>query len=47
MKSQGEFKLDKEILGQNVNLYYVFIVITVVTLCVDFSNRTVKNTTRY
>ncbi len=44
MKSQGEFKLDREILGQNVNLYYVFIAITVVTLCVDFSNRTVKNT---
>lgn len=44
MLSHGAFALDKEILGQNVNLYYLFIVITVIVLCSDFSNRTIKNT---
>lgn len=44
MLSHGAFPLDKEILGQNVNLYYLFIVITVIVLCSDFSNRTIKNT---
>ncbi len=44
MKSQGPFKLDKEVIGQNVNLYYIFIVIVVSVLCTDFSNKCIKNT---
>lgn len=44
MKSFGAFKLDKEMISQNMNLYYVFIVIAVLIICVDFSNKTVKNT---
>lgn len=44
MLSHGSFALDKEVLGQNINLYYIFIVITVIVLCTDFSNRTIKNT---
>lgn len=44
MKNQGSFPLDKEEIGQNVNLYYLFIVIVVMILCTDFSNKTVKNT---
>lgn len=44
MLSYGAFALDKEVIGQNINLYYIFIVITVIVLCSDFSNRTIKNT---
>ncbi len=44
MKSMGEFALDKESIGQNVNLYYVFIVIVVLVITTDFSNKTIKNT---
>ncbi len=44
MKKQGAFKLDKEVIGQNVNLYYMFIVIVVSVLCTDFSNKCIKNT---
>ena len=38
------YKLDKAIIGANVNLYYIFIVIIVIVLATDFSNSTVKNT---
>lgn len=44
MKNQGAFELDKEVIGQNVNLYYMFIVIVVSVLCTDFSNKCIKNT---
>lgn len=44
MKNQGEFELDKDILGQNANLYYIFIVIVVIVLTTDFSAKTIKNT---
>ena len=37
MKSFGTFPLDKDVIGQNVNLYYLFI-------CTDFSNKSIKNT---
>ncbi|HAB66076.1 MAG TPA: hypothetical protein DCE23_01785, partial [Firmicutes bacterium] len=44
MKENGSFALDKEVIGQNTNLYYVFIIIVVIVLTSDFSNKTVKNT---
>ncbi len=44
MKNHGAFELDKEVIGQNINLYYMFIVIVVLVLCTDFSNKCIKNT---
>lgn len=44
MKSSGEFELDKEVIGQNVNLYYMFIIIVVIVLTTDFSTKSIKNT---
>lgn len=44
MKNEGAFPLDKEELGTNINLYYLFIVIVVIILCTDFSNKSIKNT---
>ncbi|MDE5587063.1 MAG: hypothetical protein K2I72_01675 [Bacilli bacterium] len=44
MKSYGGYELDQAVLGTNVNLYYVFIVIVVIVLCTDFSNKSIKNT---
>ena len=44
MKSQGNYELDKAIIGQNSNLYYFFIAVVVVVLCADFSNKSIKNT---
>ena len=44
MKSDGAFALDKDIVGENINLYYIFIVITVIVLATDFSNKSIKNT---
>lgn len=44
MKKDGAFPLDLDIIGQNINLYYLFIVITVVTVTTDFSNKSIKNT---
>lgn len=44
MKNDGAFELDRDIVGTNVNLYYFFIVITVVVLATDFSNKSIKNT---
>lgn len=44
LKSVGTFALDKEVVGQNVNLYYAFIVVVVIVITVDFSNKSIKNT---
>lgn len=44
MKSGGAFELDKEIVGSNANLYYLFIILVVIILCTDFSNKSIKNT---
>lgn len=44
MKSQGDVELDKEVIAQNTNLYYTFIIIVVIVLCSDFSTKSVKNT---
>lgn len=44
MKEYGHFELDKEIIGQNANLYYIFIIIVAIILTRDFSNKTIKNT---
>ena len=44
MKSNSAFALDKDIVGQNINLYYLFIVITAIVLATDFSNKSIKNT---
>lgn len=44
MMSLGDFKLDAQVVGTNVNLYYMFIAIIVILITVDFSNSTVKNT---
>lgn len=38
------YELDKAIMGSNANLYYIFIVVIVITLVTDFSNKTIKNT---
>lgn len=37
------YELDKEIIGANANLYYIFIIIIVVVLSSDFSNSCIKN----
>lgn len=44
MKSSGGYELDQAVIGTNMNLYYVFIVIVVIILCTDFSNKSIKNT---
>lgn len=44
IKEYGEFELDRQIIGANINLYYVFIVIVFIVVCVDLSDSTVKNT---
>ncbi|MCI9233080.1 MAG: hypothetical protein HFH08_00615 [Bacilli bacterium] len=44
MKSGGAFELDKAVIGTNANLYYLFIVLVVIVLCTDFSNKSIKNT---
>ncbi len=38
------YQLDKDILAENTNLYYVFIFIAAIVLTVDFSGGCVKNT---
>lgn len=43
LKSEG-YKLDKDILASNINLYYFFIFIIVVCVTVDFSSGSIKNT---
>lgn len=44
MKSLGTFPLDKEIIGCNANLYYIFIAFVAIILVKEFSNKSVKNT---
>lgn len=44
IKNHGAFELDRQIIGQNGNLYYFFIVIVVISLSTDFSNKSIKNT---
>jgi len=44
MKSSGGYELDQAVLGTNMNLYYIFIVVVVIVLCTDFSNKSIKNT---
>lgn len=44
IKNLGAFELDRQIIGQNGNLYYLFIVIVVISLSTDFSNKSIKNT---
>jgi hypothetical protein len=43
IKSFGAFELDKQIIGGNINLYYLFIAIVVIAASSDFSNGTIKN----
>lgn len=43
IREYGAFPLDKQIIGANVNLYYVFIVLVVIILTIDLSNSTIKN----
>ena len=43
MKESGAFSLDKDIIGANSNLYYLFIVIVVIVIATDFSNKSIKN----
>ena len=38
------YELDRDILGANINLYYVFIFIAVIIITADFSGGSVKNT---
>lgn len=38
------YELDRDILGANINLYYIFIFFAAVILAVDFSGGSVKNT---
>lgn len=38
------YELDRDILGANINLYYVFIFIAVIIVTADFSGGSVKNT---
>lgn len=43
LKIEG-YELDRDILGANINLYYVFIFIAVIIITADFSGGSVKNT---
>lgn len=43
LKSEG-YELDREILGQNMNLYYVFLFVAALAVTVDFSTGSIKNT---
>ena len=44
MLSIEGYELDRDILGTNINLYYVFIFIAVIIVTADFSGGSVKNT---
>ncbi len=44
MKESGEFNLDSDIIAENGNLYYIFIVVVSIILVCDFSHKTIKNT---
>ena len=43
LRTQG-YKLDKDVLATNINLYYVFIFVAAIAITVDFSGSCVKNT---
>lgn len=43
LKSEG-YELDRNILAQNINLYYVFIFVAALAVAVEFSGGKVKNT---
>ncbi len=43
LKAEG-YELDRDILAQNINLYYVFIFVAALTIAVEFSGGKVKNT---
>lgn len=43
LKTEG-YKLDRDILTANINLYYLFIYIAIIALTVDFSGCSIKNT---
>lgn len=44
MLGTENFQLDRDILAQNVNLYYIFIFVGAVVITADFSGGSVKNT---
>lgn len=44
IKQNFEFELDKKVIGTNINLYYLFIIITVTVISTDFSTKAIKNT---
>jgi ABC-type transport system involved in multi-copper enzyme maturation permease subunit len=44
MKKSSTYKLDKDILAQNMNLYYIFIFVAALAVAVDFSGGSIKNT---
>ncbi len=44
MLKAENYELDREIAGQNMNLYYIFIFIASIIIITDFSNKSVKNT---
>lgn len=39
----GNFDLDRQMMGTNATLYYIFVVIIVILISTDFSNNTIKN----
>lgn len=43
LESEG-YELDRDILGANINLYYIFIFVAVIVLTSDFSGGSIKNT---
>lgn len=43
LKIEG-YELDRDILAQNMNLYYVFIFVAALAIAADFSNSRIKNT---
>jgi ABC-type transport system involved in multi-copper enzyme maturation permease subunit len=44
MKKSSTYKLDRDILAQNMNLYYIFIFVAALALALDFSGGSIKNT---
>lgn len=41
LKAEG-YELDRDILAQNINLYYIFIFVAALTIAVEFSGGKVK-----
>jgi ABC-type transport system involved in multi-copper enzyme maturation permease subunit len=44
LESDEGFELDKSMIANNINLYYVFIFVVALAVAVDFSNASIKNT---